>query len=305
MWRTLSVFALCLPACQPAPVPHTSSKAVASPSATTPVVTAEVIPLPWKLVPTSKVAVGQSIWLETVKTPEVALASLVGEAMQSVGSNLAVGNVLAQVLPKQPAVTWQSRTPGIQRRVVMDVEVAARQGFLEHLLSRSEAGKDHESIVSAPFDSEMLHAALLGTGLQPGKPARFINEKREQDFHPATGEVVKIFFEYEDARGKTVAVPAQTWVQHAKDGKLLQADWVYAGSFKGKATTAQGEEYVYFGANDGRVICLTNFGTALLDLPIESADSDPQGDSLGYKANTDAIPPRGTKLRVILEAKPK
>lgn len=304
MWRTLSIVALCLPACQPAPVAKTNATTHLSPvtvSEPSPVLQ-DIKPLPWKRVPTTKVAVGQSIWLETVKSPEAALASLVSEAMQSVGGNLALGNPLAQALPKQPAVTWHLRTPGIERRVVMDAEVVLRQGFLEHLLSRSEAGKDHESIVSAPFDAEILHTALLGTGLQPGKPARFINEKREQDFHPATGDVVKLYFEYEDAQGKTVAVPAQKWVQFAKDGKPLETDWVYAGSFKGKSTTAAGEEFVYFGANDGRVVCLTNFGTALLDLPIESADGDPQGDVLGYKANTAVIPERGTRIRVIMEA---
>ena len=77
----------------------------------------------------------------------------------------------------------------------------------------------------------------------------------------------------------------------------MTADWVFAGSFKGKSTTAMGEEYVYFGANDGRVVCLANFSTALLDLPVESEKGDPNGDTLSYKANTAVIPERGTKVR--------
>jgi hypothetical protein len=80
---------------------------------------------------------------------------------------------------------------------------------------------------------------------------------------------------------------------------------VFAGSFKGKGQNALGEEYIYFGANDGRVVCLTNFGTALIDVPVESINADPQGDSLGFVANTGVIPERGTKVRAIFEAAPK
>lgn len=259
----------------------------------------------WVNVPTKRVAVGQNIWLETVPTPEQALGTLVSEALQQAGSQGAVGNSLATVLPKQPTISWQKRTPGIERRVIVELEVVLQRGFLEHLFSRSEAGKNHESLLSSPFDAEMLYLALVGAGLQPGKPAKFINENREQDFKPATGEVVKVYFDYVDETGKSIVVPAQNWVVAAKDNKPLTIDWVFAGSYRGIMETAQGEKHPFFGANDGRVVCLTNYGSALLDLPIESIDSDPQGDSLGYKANTPAIPKVETKVRAILEAAPK
>ncbi len=259
----------------------------------------------WVVVPTKRVAVGQNIWLETVQSPEQAVGTLVGEALQQVGSQSAVGNALASALPKQPSICWQQRTPGIDRRVILDLEVVLQKGFLEHLISRSEAGKNHESLLSSPFDAEILYLALVGAGLQPGKPATFINEKREYDFKPASGEVVKIYLEYVDENGQTRVVPAQRWVVSAKDDKPLLADWVFAGSYRGIMETAKGEKMPFFGANDGRVVCLTNYGSALLDLPMESVDSDPQGDSLGYKANTAVIPKVETKVRAILEAAPK
>jgi len=256
-------------------------------------------------VPTARVAVGRNIWLETVKSNEAALASLVGEALGNGGGSIAVGNPLSLSLPKQPLISWQKRTKGIERRVILEVEVVLTRGYLEHFISRSEAGKDHESILSNEFDAEILNAALLGIGLQPGKPAKFINEKRELDFKPATGETVKIYLEYAGADGKAIITPAQSWIVGAKDGKPMTADWVFAGSFKGKTTNALGEEFIYFGANDGRVVCLANFGTALLDIPIESEKGDPQGDSLTFKANTGVIPERGTKVRALFEAIPK
>lgn len=259
----------------------------------------------WVAVPTKRVAVGQNIWLETVQSPEQAMGTLVSEALLQVGSQSVVGNALASALPKQPTISWQQRTPGIDRRVIIDLEVVLQKGFLEHLISRSEAGKNHESLLSSPFDAEILYLALVGAGLQPGKPATFINEKREYDFKPATGEVVKIYLEYVDENGQSKVVPAQRWVVSAKDEKPLLADWVFAGSYRGIMETAKGEKMPFFGANDGRVVCLTNYGSALLDLPTESVDSDPQGDSLGFKANTAVIPKVETKVRAILEAAPK
>jgi hypothetical protein len=258
-----------------------------------------------KPVPTTRVALGENVWLETVRSPEETYGMAVRDLLNAVGGSMGIGGQLAGYLPKQPVVTWQLRSAGIKRRVVLDLEVVLRQGYLEHLISRSEAGKDHETIASNSFDAERLHQGLQGIELHPGKPATFVNEKREYDFKPATGDVVKIYFQYEDEKGKTVTVPAQKWVLQAKDGKTLSVDWVYAGSYKAKAKDLNGDDYEFFGANDGRVVCLANFGSALLDLPIESAPADPTGTDLGYKANTDAIPPRGTKVRAIFEPAPK
>jgi hypothetical protein len=259
-----------------------------------------------KLVPATRVALGENVWLETVRSPEEACGMALRNLLSSVDGSMSVGGQMAGCLPKQPVVSWQLRTPNIQKRVVLDLEVVLRQGYLEHLISRSEAGKDHETIASNSFDAERLHIGLLlHIGLHPGKPATFVNEKREYDFKPATGDIVKIYFQYEDEKGKTITVPAQKWVIQAKDGKTLSVDWVYAGSYKAKAKDLNGMDYEFFGANDGRVVCLANFGSALLDLPIESAPADPTGTDLGFKANTEAIPPRGTKVRAIFEPAPK
>jgi hypothetical protein len=302
MYRGIYLILLCSASC------HSETPAIRSKTVSNPSVSTATVPMQKESIishavrqPVFRVAVGQSIWLETVTKQETAAARLVNEVLRKASGLCAVSDVAIQAVPSQPLPSVAQRTPGIERRVIVDAEVVLREGFLEHLLSRSEAGKDHESILSAPFDAEILHAALLGAGFKPGKPATFINAQREYDFKPATGDVVKLLLEYTDAQGKYHCVPAQSWVARAKDNKPLAGDWVFAGSYKGKATTAAGEEFVYFAANDGRVVCLTNFGSALLDLPFESMDSDPQGENLGYKANTAAIPERGTGVRVIME----
>ena len=256
-------------------------------------------------VPVTRVAVGQNIWLETVRNPEHVAASTIGDALNGLGLHMAPMTSLSSGLPRQPVIAWVQRTKGIAFRVILELEVVLTNGFLEHLISRSEAGKDHESIMSSNFDAEVLHQALQGAGFKPGKPATFLNEKRELDYKPATGDPIRIYLEYQRPGGTLQLVPAQSWVLRASDKKPLEGDWVYAGSFKGKSTNISGEEFVYFGANDGRVVCLSNFNTALLDLPFESINADPNTEDLGYRANKDAIPERGTKVRAIFEPVPK
>ncbi len=308
-WSVL-VLPVALAACQPTVPP--SSSATSIPGAVQFVQDKNSAPMkdvPKELhlqkVLASRVAIGESIWLETQRTPETACSLVIGDALNILGSSLAAGAALPARLPKQPPVAWQLRHPEIPVRVVLDLEVAARMGFLEHLISRTQAAKDHESVLSGPFDAEQLHLALVAIGLKPGKTASFVNENREYDFKPATGDSVKIFLQYEDDQGKTITVPAQTWIARAKDGKTLAADWVFAGSYRGKFKNFEGEEVDFFGANDGRVVCVTNFGSALLDLPFESIDSTPEGDNLGFKANTQVIPPQCTKVRVLMEPQVK
>jgi hypothetical protein len=304
---------LLLTSCTPPPPP--ASRLLTSP-ATTPVAptvaqaTAPAAPIPqavksldWPLVPTTRIALHHNIWIESAKTPTDAAALALGNCLTILGGSFDAAALLPAALPKQPIVAWQKRD-AIKRRVVMDMEVVLNRGYLEHLLSRSEAGKDHESILSTPFDAEQLKLALVAIGLTPGKPATFVKEvngERFYDFKPATGDRVKIYLQYEQPDGKIVSVPAQHWIVSAKDGKELNADWVFAGSYRGKSQTFEGEEYEYFGANDGRVVCTTNYGTALLDLPFESHDADPQGNALGFMAHSAVIAPRGTKVRVLFE----
>jgi hypothetical protein len=54
-------------------------------------------------------------------------------------------------------------------------------------------------------------------------------------------------------------------------------------------------------ANDGDVICVSNFETALLDLPIKSPKDNAD---LVYVAHTARIPPLETKVVVVLEPLP-
>mgnify|MGYP006167839105 CR=1 FL=1 len=100
--------------------------------------------------------------------------------------------------------------------------------------------------------------------------------------------------------GKKLTVPAQDWVRDTKSMKALTHDWVFAGSRFVPDPLDKNKAPIYL-ANDGDVICVSNFESALLDLPIESSK---QNAEVQFEAFTENIPPDGTKVAVCLEVIP-
>jgi hypothetical protein len=107
---------------------------------------------------------------------------------------------------------------------------------------------------------------------------------------------------WKDKDGKKHSTRAQQWIRHVKSGKPMPHSWVFAGS--GFWFDEQTKEKHYL-AEGGDVICVSNFSSALLDLPISSSQANAD---LLFEAFTDHIPPRGTKVRLVLmprAARPK
>jgi hypothetical protein len=79
--------------------------------------------------------------------------------------------------------------------------------------------------------------------------------------------------------------------------KALDQPWIFGGSgfWKDEST---GKEY--YQAEGGDFICVANFPSAMLDLPIESSESNAD---LLFQAFTERIPPRGTAVTLILKPK--
>jgi hypothetical protein len=182
---------------------------------------------------------------------------------------------------------------GKQKRVVVSAYVCLRQGMLEQLLTRKRT-KEHEAILAVDADARNIHTALLYAGAQPGSPVKF-----RPKFTAPTGGEVKITLQYQE-KGKTVRVPAQQWVRNVKTKKDLDTDWVFAGSVL-IPDPIDKKKQPYYGANDGDLICISNFDTAMLDVPFNSPKDN---DDLAFEAHTDRIPPLETPVLVILEPVP-
>jgi hypothetical protein len=183
---------------------------------------------------------------------------------------------------------------GPSRRVLIDAEVVKREGELEEFLCRART-KEHESILKADIDARDAHKALLLAGVESGAPVQFAPV-----YKAATGGKVKVTVRLTGEDGKVSEVSARSWVKHRKTTKELDSDWVFAGSKILDDMNNPGRK-LYL-ANDGDVICLSNFDTAMLDLPVASSKDNA---NLDFEAWTDRIPKLGTKVTVVLEAAKK
>jgi hypothetical protein len=179
---------------------------------------------------------------------------------------------------------------GNKRRVLIDSLVCLREGPLEQLLTRKRT-KEHEAILVADVDGRDIHKALLATGAEAGKPVQFYPQ-----FRAPSGTVVKVFLQWE-AGGQLRTEPAQKWIRNEKTKKELDQNWVFTGS-RLVTDPEDPQRPGYYLANDGDLICLSNFESALLDLPIESSSRDVERI---FTAHTERIPPRDTRVVVILE----
>ncbi len=175
-----------------------------------------------------------------------------------------------------------------KQRVYIDGYVAMREGPLE-MLACPTGTKEHESVIATIPPSKEVHAALLAIGARPGTPVAFL-----PNFVPATGQRIRVWVCYRDPQGKFHAIDARSWIRNEKTDQELQEDWVFGGSGFWKDPRDNQE---YYRADGGDMICVSNFSTAMMDLPIASSA---EASELMHIPFTERIPARGTPVRIVL-----
>lgn len=175
--------------------------------------------------------------------------------------------------------------------VIVDGRVCLREGTLE-MFACPTGTKEHESIVAVEGRPQVIHAGLLAVGAKSGKPVQF-----DPKYTPPSGDEIEIMLLWRSAKGERKMADARSWVKHIKSGKQLEFPWVFAGSgFYVDQETKQ----KYYHGDGGDFICVSNFPTATLDLPIPSSQSN---DDLLFSPFTERIPPIGTRVRMVLRPK--
>lgn len=193
---------------------------------------------------------------------------------------------LTRLDPERPL--WLDKE---NKRVVMVGQVCQTNVPLE-MFACLAGTKEHESIVTVDVKAFAVHAALLALGATPGTSVVF-----HPEYKPATGPEIEVTVVWKDEKGKQHSARAQEWIRNQKTGKAMEHAWVFAGSrfFEDEVT----KQKIYM-AEGGDFICVSNFPSAMLDLPVAS----PQDNAdLLFEAFTDRIPPRGTPVTLILTPK--
>ncbi len=174
------------------------------------------------------------------------------------------------------------------KRVIVDGYIAMNDGPLE-MFACPTGTKEHESIVATIANAAEVHAALLAVGAQPGTTVRFLPR-----YVPATGQRIRVWVCYRDEAGKFQAVDGRSWVIKTGTDETMSVDWVFAGSGFWK-DPENGREY--YRADSGDLICVSNFTTAMMDVPVASSA---EASDLQYSPRTKSIPKRRTPVRMVL-----
>ncbi|MEM7474695.1 MAG: YdjY domain-containing protein [Planctomycetota bacterium] len=176
------------------------------------------------------------------------------------------------------------------KRVVVDGYIALREGQLE-MFACLAGTKEHESVVAVFSKAFVVHAGLLAVGADKGTPVKW-----QPNYQAPTGSEIQISCLWKDEETKEKkSIDARKWVRKVgtKD-KVLDTNFVFAGSSMWKDPDTGKEMYQ---AESGDFVCVSNFSTATLDVPMKSSDVN---SGLMFAAFTDRIPPEGTPIRLVL-----
>jgi hypothetical protein len=195
----------------------------------------------------------------------------------------------------RPDPGWKPLGPSLwfdpkERRVLLRAKVVLREGPLEHLLCL-RGTKEHEAILSTRAIPRQIHAGLLLTGAEPGHPVKWVPK-----FDPPTGTKIAIALEWEED-GKARRANAKEWVRDEQKKREMATDWVFAGSELVPDPVTKKPFYL---ADDGDLVTVSNFASAILDVPFASSANDADRPFVAY---TERIPPRGTGVTLSLRPK--
>jgi hypothetical protein len=185
---------------------------------------------------------------------------------------------------------WLDKT---ENAVIVDGQISLREGMLE-MFACTRNTKEHESIVSANTKARAVHAGLLALGAEPGHPVQF-----QPKYVAPSGTEIEVLVRWRDERGKEHTTRAQDWVKDIHTKKPMEQQFVFAGSSFWKDPDSGTEHYQ---AEGGDFVCVSNFPTAMLDIPVKSSQSNQE---LEFEALTEKIPPLGAPVRLIFKPKLK
>jgi len=184
----------------------------------------------------------------------------------------------------------QVRVDPKNRQVSFDSEVCLCEGALEFLLVQWQS-KTHESILHTKAKASHIHAGLLMLGLTAGKPARWSGQQMGGRFLPPAGPGLKIKVVWKDADGNSRGADVGEWLTGQDDQEIERPEqWIFIGS----DILPDGR---YWAELDGEIISLTNFASAVIDVPFRSSSVN---DLRGIYADTNEIPPAGTSVEVVI-----
>lgn len=162
-----------------------------------------------------------------------------------------------------------------------EINIASEDTIIE-FLGCGTLGKTHESILILDVEPIYVYIALGLLDLEPGR-----NLTVEGDPHVPKGSQVQIWIEWEQ-EDKVVSRTARELVWNTLAGHPMQkTHWIFTG---GRLVNNQLTSQLYH-----NLIAVYRDPDALINNPLPGGTDDRT-----YRVNTDVVPPKGTKVKVII-----
>ncbi len=214
-----------------------------------------------------------------------------------VGLIVAVSALMSAAAPSTPSQPKSAESAlavnASARQVIVPAAVLKQgvhvelKGAIEYLLV-SNGGKEYESVFGTSIDPEALAQALRQIGLRGGAPA--------SEGRPPRGQPICIWVEFEK-EGKLLRPSAEALIWNMKLGQPMSTgSWTVTGSAQAKDPAT------------GQTLLQASLTRSLIGLHVTDGSpliQNPRPESVSeniYAANLKALPPPGTKVRLIIEA---
>jgi hypothetical protein len=159
-------------------------------------------------------------------------------------------------------------------------------------LPSPEGKKAHETVVTFSAKPSEIHAALVGLGLKPGKPA--LGEDTA-----AAGPEVKISLEVPGPDGKPRLLPIEKTLVDRKTGKPLPAlKWIFTGSVMKEAPGKT--EKIYAADTTGTLIAIFPVTDETV---IQTNLTMKEEPLLKLETNTKLLPAEDLPAKLVIEVK--
>ena len=172
----------------------------------------------------------------------------------------------------------------IFREISLPGSVNMQSGLIEYLACHNEVGKLHESVLKIDARPSDLQVALLLLGLKNKNNLEFQGDPTVPE-----GDLLDIFVEWElpDKTMKRVRAEELAYDQHKKQ-PMDRTSWVFTGS-----EILNGQ---FMADKDGSIIATFRDPLAIINNPLPTG-----ADDTVYVSNEKLVPPRDTKIRLIIK----
>jgi len=157
--------------------------------------------------------------------------------------------------------------------------VCLTNGILEFVAVEAK-GREYESLLTLDCRPSQLQCALLLIGCETGAASR-----------------VSLEVEHQNRR-----VPVEQWLRDRRTGQPPRdLDWIFTGSY---CTTGLDGRRVFLADEEQAFIALWPQSSVPINLVGEHGNPY-RGEQQGFEVNTAAVPPVGTKIKLILRPRPR